>query len=655
MQPTRNFGLFIVGIVGIVGALTACKGVDHRDSQRTLRAPELGRTTYDFVDGDVRYGYHDVEVTQRADGCYVYRVETRMKIDLFGAQKQETQSKATYVVTPELRPVSMSLASEDLSGKATITGSVVDGLLMLDVDRNGEHRSVEIRVDGPQPPLFSVCLADKLAMLPASTKQLTVQQIAEEGSPDELLLTRLTGDKRGWLAETGLGFGDHELLVDANDRLVELRADVPPLVLRRTSERTSTDDLAYRVMTGREVLTFRVDKPIGLLDRVQKLSVKLEWKDPPLAELQLEDARQRLVSHSHTNGQHVALVEVSKPAGETHSDVTLPVTDPALTAYLAETSYVKPLHPAILAAARSALAGETKALPAVHLLSKWVHGHIEGQLVAGTLSGPEVLANKRGKCTEYATLFASLARSVGIPTRMALGERLMGESWVGHMWNEAWVGRWVTVDASVDEVDHSLSLLKFVHSDTVMGTQAARWKLTKSLAISMDDIERMPSHLEQRYQTGLVDGVYTNSDFACRIRTVGKGWLVENKSANGVITLAFRHEKAPSAFYHFVAFAVPEGTKPKAILDARKPIFTKNYTDFELLESKSSQIADSAARMWRFRGKPKTNAKFTNGHTEHVWIRGSRGFLMNMITLDKNSDADRAYLDALLASFEFLK
>ncbi|HMQ21224.1 MAG TPA: transglutaminase-like domain-containing protein, partial [Planctomycetota bacterium] len=436
---------------------------------------------------------------------------------------------------------------------------------------------------------------------------------------------------------------------------VELRADLPPLVLRRPSERTSTDDLAYRVMTGREVLTFRVDKPIGLLDRVQKLSVKLEWKDPPLAELQLEDARQRLVSHSHTNGQHVALVEVSQPAEKAHSEVILPVTDPTFAAYLAETIYVKPRHPAILAAARAALAGETKAEAAVNLLSKWVHDHIEGQLVAGTLSGPEVLTAKRGKCTEYATLFASLARAVGIPTRMALGERLMGESWMGHMWNEAWVGRWVTVDASVNEVDHSLALLKFVHSDTVMGTQSARWKLTKSLAISIDEIERVTSDLEQRYQTGLVDGTYTNSDFACRISAVGEGWQVKDQSQDGVVTVAFRHEKAPSAFFHFVAFAVPEGTKPKAILDARKPMFTKNYRDFELLESKSSQISDSAAQMWRFRGKPKTNAELTNGHTEYVWIRGSRGFLMNMITLDKNSDADRAYLDALLASFEFLK
>ena len=45
-----------------------------------------------------------------------------------------------------------------------------------------------------------------------------------------------------------------------------------------------------------------------------------------------------------------------------------------------------------------------------------------GTLIPETLSGPEVLQCRNGKCSEFSTLFASLARSLGIPTRIVLGD-----------------------------------------------------------------------------------------------------------------------------------------------------------------------------------------------------------------------------------------
>ena len=99
-----------------------------------------------------------------------------------------------------------------------------------------------------------------------------------------------------------------------------------------------------------------------------------------------------------------------------------------------------------------------------------------GTLIAETLSGPEVLQTKQGKCSEHATLLASLTRSLGIPTRIVLGMRMLGGRWIGHMWNEVYVGRWITVDTTVDEVGDSMQLVKLVHSDTVLGTQSARWE-----------------------------------------------------------------------------------------------------------------------------------------------------------------------------------
>ena len=64
------------------------------------------------------------------------------------------------------------------------------------------------------------------------------------------------------------------------------------------------------------------------------------------------------------------------------------------------------------------------------------------------------LENKRGVCVEYATLFSALARSVGIPVRYVTGyaynDQLGG--WLGHTWNEAYVGEWIPIDATWFEV-----------------------------------------------------------------------------------------------------------------------------------------------------------------------------------------------------------
>jgi transglutaminase-like putative cysteine protease len=65
-----------------------------------------------------------------------------------------------------------------------------------------------------------------------------------------------------------------------------------------------------------------------------------------------------------------------------------------------------------------------------------------------------VKENMRGVCTEYATLFSALARSMGIPVRYISGyvysDRYGG--WMGHAWAEAYVGKWVPVDPTWFEV-----------------------------------------------------------------------------------------------------------------------------------------------------------------------------------------------------------
>ncbi len=81
-------------------------------------------------------------------------------------------------------------------------------------------------------------------------------------------------------------------------------------------------------------------------------------------------------------------------------------------------------------------------------LTKWVNHYIEydPSMVGKYLDAYEILKERRGVCVEYSTLFATLARSLGYPTRF-VGGLAEGEHGItGHMWVEVYLGRWVPFD-----------------------------------------------------------------------------------------------------------------------------------------------------------------------------------------------------------------
>ena len=242
------------------------------------------------------------------------------------------------------------------------------------------------------------------------------------------------------------------------------------------------------------------------------------------------------------------------------------------------------------------------ALEAVRACSRHVAEHMQGgELVAETLSGPEVLACRKGKCSEFTTLLASLCRSIGIPTRVALGMRLVGGQWMGHMWCEAWVGQWIAVDASVDEVGGSPALLKLTHSNSVGGTQKVRWAMTRSLDVDVTSFETSP--LATSLKTGIVRQTYTNADFGCRI-TAPTGWTWHDKSTPGTPTLQCKVADPPAGkdepLVHFVAFALPVKLDASVLVNSRKARFESTYKKFKIALNEPATVGGIQGRRFAF-------------------------------------------------------
>ena len=185
-------------------------------------------------------------------------------------------------------------------------------------------------------------------------------------------------------------------------------------------------------------------------------------------------------------GNRVGYVEAENPAGAitlneefdlTRTEVlntfsasdTRPLTEQernALAAYLQPTTYVL-VNPQMKELAASITGGETNPVLAARKLYDWTYKNVNywvkdpDHLKASPVGSAEYcLRTKTGNCTDFHSLFASLAISSGIPTRMVYGSLLkptlngMEVDASYHCWIQFFAPRlgWIPLDASLANI-----------------------------------------------------------------------------------------------------------------------------------------------------------------------------------------------------------
>lgn len=127
-------------------------------------------------------------------------------------------------------------------------------------------------------------------------------------------------------------------------------------------------------------------------------------------------------------------------------------TDQAgLAAFLKSDRFIQSDAPAVRAVADSIRsAAHVDGWPLARAIAQWVNGHIaDKSMEHGYASALDVLRTRSGDCTEHSLLTVALLRAAGVPARPVVG-LAFGEAeraFVGHMWVEAHVDGWRTLDA----------------------------------------------------------------------------------------------------------------------------------------------------------------------------------------------------------------
>jgi len=116
----------------------------------------------------------------------------------------------------------------------------------------------------------------------------------------------------------------------------------------------------------------------------------------------------------------------------------------------------------IISAASQIVGGTTEPYEAAKMLMEWVFESIEKTPLVSIPDAKQILRHRKGDCNEHATLLTALLRAVGIPARMTVGLVYKDGKFYYHAWNEAYLDRWISMDAILNQIPADATHIKLI-------------------------------------------------------------------------------------------------------------------------------------------------------------------------------------------------
>jgi transglutaminase-like putative cysteine protease len=178
---------------------------------------------------------------------------------------------------------------------------------------------------------------------------------------------------------------------------------------------------------------------------IDRLKLRLIHRDPSLGWPDFKAENQTVLEKTEKE----LTLEIRRPAAP--RGMTSPVAVNAETRqFLEANAYIQSDDAEIRRLAREIAGTEQDAFEVVLAMERWVAEHMTFDLGIVFAPATEVFHSRRGTCVGYATMLATLARAVGIPSRVAMGYVYAEGMFGGHAWAEVLAGKeWFPVDAAI--------------------------------------------------------------------------------------------------------------------------------------------------------------------------------------------------------------
>ncbi len=194
-------------------------------------------------------------------------------------------------------------------------------------------------------------------------------------------------------------------------------------------------------------------------------TLELSWIEEGEEKLSFTDNRQKVISETKDGDLKRRTIQIVQDTRDFAGARTLSNAYEGLKGYeeyLQPTQFIECDKEEIINLAKQIIGNETDSWSVVKLLLNWTHNYLEPLQPIGALSATNILKTMKGNPIEYNILFASLARALGIPTRISFGKQYNPpiSAFEFHVWNEVWMGEWVAVDPYYNESAPHALLIK---------------------------------------------------------------------------------------------------------------------------------------------------------------------------------------------------
>ena len=144
---------------------------------------------------------------------------------------------------------------------------------------------------------------------------------------------------------------------------------------------------------------------------------------------------------------------------------TLPFPDPSgeMKPYLRPEFNIQSDDREIVEKALEIAGNQKNPVAAARKLMSWVYNNVEKKPVISVPNAVEVLKTRVGDCNEHAVLLTALLRASRIPARECVGLVYANGRFFYHAWTEAYLGRWISMDATLNQMPTDATHIKLLH------------------------------------------------------------------------------------------------------------------------------------------------------------------------------------------------
>jgi hypothetical protein len=136
--------------------------------------------------------------------------------------------------------------------------------------------------------------------------------------------------------------------------------------------------------------------------------------------------------------------------------------DGELLKYLKPEMLIQSEDREILSIAKEIVGETAEPFRAAKMIMGWVYVNLEKTPTVSVPDAKQILIQRRGDCNEHATLVAALLRAAGIPARIVVGLVYKDGKFYYHAWNEAYIDRWISMDAILNQMPADATHIKLI-------------------------------------------------------------------------------------------------------------------------------------------------------------------------------------------------